>query len=446
MLAKPPWTLGKHGPELISKTSNTPMKKILLSVLFVFAVVYAFAQCPNLITNGDFEAGNAGFTSQYAYVAPPLNPTSLYWEGLYAITSNPRNVHTAFASLEDHTSGNGSMMMVTNGSVQSNVMLWSQSVAVKPGTEYTLEAWGIGVVKAYPAKLKFFINDVQVGNTFTVGIGVWTQFASNWNSGTATTAHIAIINESTEAGGNDFALDDVAFRIASVPTVSVADVSNFNHSNTIYLGYGPQSLNYTAVAAGGQPPYSYQVGDAAFSTSPSFSMSNAGAYSINVKDANNCISINSATLNIAVKDVRCGNNNNKVLVCHNTSSANNPDNAICISPNAVPAHLAHGDALGDCAPSTARMIHPDQPNIPIGISLFPNPAHGQITVTFKDAGNIYNGYQIIDITGRVVLSKGLGEGSTSGSITIDISHFSPGIYMMRALGDEGLSISKFTVE
>src|SRR3954468_1117694 len=101
------------------------MKKTLLTVLLAIAAANAYAQCPNLITNGDFEMGNAGFTSQYAYVAPPLNPTSLYWEGLYAITSNPRNVHTAFASLEDHTSGSGSMMMVTNGSVQNNVMLWS---------------------------------------------------------------------------------------------------------------------------------------------------------------------------------------------------------------------------------------------------------------------------------------------------------------------------------
>ncbi len=46
----------------------------------------------------------------------------------------------------------------------------------------------------------------------------------------------------------------------------------------------------------------------------------------------------------------CGNNNNKVLLCH--VPPGNPDNpqTLCISPNAVPAHLANhpGDHCGPC--------------------------------------------------------------------------------------------------
>jgi len=48
----------------------------------------------------------------------------------------------------------------------------------------------------------------------------------------------------------------------------------------------------------------------------------------------------------------CGNKNNKVLICH--IPPGNPSNAhtICVSPNAVPAHLqgnnSHNDFLGDC--------------------------------------------------------------------------------------------------
>jgi len=48
----------------------------------------------------------------------------------------------------------------------------------------------------------------------------------------------------------------------------------------------------------------------------------------------------------------CGNRNNKVLICH--IPPGNPANAhtICVSPNAVPAHLqgnnSHNDFLGDC--------------------------------------------------------------------------------------------------
>lgn len=46
----------------------------------------------------------------------------------------------------------------------------------------------------------------------------------------------------------------------------------------------------------------------------------------------------------------CGNNGNKVLVCH--VPPGNPENAhtICVSPNAVPAHLGNheGDHCGEC--------------------------------------------------------------------------------------------------
>lgn len=48
----------------------------------------------------------------------------------------------------------------------------------------------------------------------------------------------------------------------------------------------------------------------------------------------------------------CGNNNQKVLICH--IPPGNPANAhtICVSPNAVNAHLngnnSHNDFLGDC--------------------------------------------------------------------------------------------------
>jgi hypothetical protein len=45
----------------------------------------------------------------------------------------------------------------------------------------------------------------------------------------------------------------------------------------------------------------------------------------------------------------CGNNNNKVQVCHK-------GNTICIASTAVAAHLAHGDQLGSCSASSAGKL------------------------------------------------------------------------------------------
>ena len=48
----------------------------------------------------------------------------------------------------------------------------------------------------------------------------------------------------------------------------------------------------------------------------------------------------------------CGNNDNKVLLCHVPPGNTGNEQTLCISPNAVPAHLANheGDHCGPCSP------------------------------------------------------------------------------------------------
>ncbi len=64
----------------------------------------------------------------------------------------------------------------------------------------------------------------------------------------------------------------------------------------------------------------------------------------------------SCSFTVTVRDPYCDNNpnNKKVYVCHN-------GHTICISVNALPAHLAHGDQLGQCSwYTTSRMITMDE--------------------------------------------------------------------------------------
>jgi hypothetical protein len=55
-----------------------------------------------------------------------------------------------------------------------------------------------------------------------------------------------------------------------------------------------------------------------------------------------------STIPAAYATLDGGNDNEKVTICH--IPPGNPDNAhtISVSENAVPAHLAHGDTIGEC--------------------------------------------------------------------------------------------------
>jgi hypothetical protein len=159
----------------------------------------------NLIVNGDFETGDTGFTTDYR----PY-PGGLLLEGYYAITTNPHLVHSDAASYGDHTTGSGNMM-VANGALVPNTLLWSQTVVVDPATHYHFSFWSSSWYPASPARLEVLVNGVSLGTaTAPLQAGVWGQFTAAWDSGTATTATIQIFDRNTDFSGNDFAIDDLS--------------------------------------------------------------------------------------------------------------------------------------------------------------------------------------------------------------------------------------------
>ena len=172
----------------------------------------------NLITNGDFSAGNSGFSSDLQY-----SPGNVHPEGTYDISTNPNLSHPTGISYGDHTTGMG-LMFVGNGSTGSTEVAWQQQVAVIPEQEYSLSFWlsdwsGPG----HPAAvLQVYINDLAVGapvSTSPENGGVWEPHSFVWMSGeTETSALISLVNPSTGVGGNDFALDDLEFRFVPEPT------------------------------------------------------------------------------------------------------------------------------------------------------------------------------------------------------------------------------------
>ncbi|AEV99351.1 PKD domain containing protein [Niastella koreensis GR20-10] len=173
---------------------------------------YYTAEVPgtNLVVNSDFNLGNTGFGSGYAYTTRNIN------EGEYYVGPRPQAWNLLLGTCTDHTTGTGNMLLV-NGASQPNVAVWTQTINITPNTNYAFSAWlqniNVNNAASNPPNLQFSINGIPIGNNLQGrnAMCVWDQFYTTWNSGNNTTANISIVNKNTVASGNDFALDDISF-------------------------------------------------------------------------------------------------------------------------------------------------------------------------------------------------------------------------------------------
>lgn len=177
----------------------------------------------NIVTNGDFENGNTGFTSGYSYYTTNSNTWGIIGaEGSYTVNTSSAIVHNNFGEYPclDHTYGNGTgKCMYVNGAGTANTTVWQQVISVQPNTDHIFITWVASLAQGQTsgasslARLQFSINGQTIGDIFTAPATTaqWQQFYQIWNSGNSTTATIRILNQNTAGSGNDFALDDISF-------------------------------------------------------------------------------------------------------------------------------------------------------------------------------------------------------------------------------------------
>lgn len=185
--------------------------------------------------------------------------------------------------------------------------------------------------------------------------------------------------------------------------VNLNPTANAGSDEIVYYGYAPSSCaTLLGSASGGTPSYDYSWSTGDNSSSTTVCPQTSSSYTLTVTDSKGCTS--SDDVNVCAVDVICysGNSGNqKVEMCQ--IPPGNPANAhtICISPNAVPAHLAIGCTLGACGEvdatcnsSNTAMVKPDETNNfhKIGnniysaddnVKLFPNPANSLVNLTFE---------------------------------------------------------------
>jgi hypothetical protein len=190
----------------------------------------------NLVINGDFENGNTGFTTGYAF-GDVSNP------GTYSIGTSPSTATGAFGdwcNCGDHTSGTGKMMIV-NGATDASLPIWEETVAVTPSTNYTFSYWGAEIdhdSSSLP-HLSLNINGRVIGSsTFPEyppdNGGQWQNYKFTWNSGSSKSANLTLFDLNTDASWNDFALDDLSFSALSGPAgATAAPAHNASNSGPI---------------------------------------------------------------------------------------------------------------------------------------------------------------------------------------------------------------------
>ena len=161
------------------------------------------------ITNGGFEGGNTGFTTDYDY-----RPGGSIAQGTYAILDRPSRFNSAFGDCDDQTAPGG-LMYVADGSTVDGDRAWCQRVdAIVPGRDYAFAVAATSLVSANPPRLAFRINGERQAALITPDPTVcrWTEFYAEWTAPAGVTEiDLCIENVNTVPNGNDFALDAVSF-------------------------------------------------------------------------------------------------------------------------------------------------------------------------------------------------------------------------------------------
>ncbi len=168
----------------------------------------------NLVVNGDFSSGNAGFSSDL----PPVMACTFdsYWVG-----NNFTTKCSVWPSLPDHTSGTGNFLIV-DGNPTTPKAVWQQPVNVVVGKTYCVSFW-VASLYDTPFDLLMTVSDNN-GNSSVVGMPqinqvspLWTNYTYTWTCPATLTGSIKTVTIREVTGGEqrDFGLDDICFRDVS---------------------------------------------------------------------------------------------------------------------------------------------------------------------------------------------------------------------------------------
>ena len=192
---------------LSNDTISNPIAIVNNTTQYIVEAYYLIDS--NLVYNGDFELGNTGFLTQYNYWT-----SGGFVFGNYMITTNANTVSGGFTPCN-----NGGKYMVLDGIGTPNTYFFQSTVNVEPNTLYEFSVQSVFLAftelsSSYYPRLKYYINNQQLGGVDVISNYNcnWHTFKYKWYSGTNTTATLRVVDENTDGGGNDFAVDNILLK------------------------------------------------------------------------------------------------------------------------------------------------------------------------------------------------------------------------------------------
>jgi hypothetical protein len=238
----------------------------------------------------------------------------------------------------------------------------------------------------------------------------------------------------------NFVITQPAAAVIPAVTISRSDLTytGSNTNNTVFLGYGAQQLSLTANANYSNLSYSWTGNylSSGNGSSVTFTPIAAGTQTISLTatDANGCIGTASVTLNVV--DVRCGNNNDKVIICQ-PAGKSGKSQTICISPNAVPAHLSKGATLGTCISAgnqrTGDAMKANnvitEPNESF-VRISPSVNNGTFTAEMHNFPSGKTALRIIDQKGRIIELRNINVSNATEYVRFNLNTVN-GLYYLQ---------------
>ncbi|WP_426493513.1 HYR domain-containing protein [Hymenobacter sp. 102] len=282
--------------------------------------------------------------------------------------------------------------------------------------------------------------DVNNGSTDACGLAGLTLSRQQFSCANLGANPVTLT--ATDVHGNVASAPAVVTVVGSIPAPVITVTPGTNVytggvATTLYLGYGPQTATLTATG-GVQYAWSPAAGLSSSSVAnPTFTARTPGTYTYIVTVINQYGCSATATVTLTVVDVRCGNKNEKVVVCHN-------GHEICISPNAVPTHLTQhpDDRLGTCS-AAAQEARPAAAAETAAAAVtasdrlvfdaYPNPFSASTTVHIRPTSATAAKVRVYDSMGRVVavLFDGMTEAGRDYELTLDARTLATGLYLCR---------------